>query len=261
MRRVAAAAVALALAAWMVGCGGAAVDRAGGPVLSLEQEIAIGRAAAPYLEVLAGGRLDDLAVQAYVRTIGERVARSTPMPDLPYQFIVTQGPEMAVFALPGGPVVVTRGLLAALRTEAQLAAALAHPLARINTRHLVGALQRELGKAELLTVAAAGESACAGRLSDKQAETLARFAAAVRQLKADPEADGQADRLGLDYMVAAGYNPRGMTGFLETVAPGDEAGGRAGRIGRAMDRKYGDRGGRVADEEYRREVLDRLEDR
>ncbi len=273
MRRVETAHVAVAtvaaLVALLAGCGdGRSADRAERPLLSVEQEIQIGRAAAPHLERLAGGRIENLAVEAYVRTIGERVARSTPRRELPYRFEVLDTADVRAFALPGGLVYLTRGLLASLKTEAQLAAALAHQLAHINARQVVRSLCGKCGKALLLDAVAAAQLTTAGRDARQRTETLARLAEAIHEHEYDADTEAAADRLGLDYLVAAGYNPSGMVAFLEvparSAAPAvpaartTDSGSRAGRIRRIAERKYRGCGGRVADEEYRGEVLDRL---
>ena len=273
MRRVETAHVAVAtvaaLAGLLAGCGnGQSADRADRPLLSVGQEIQIGRAAAPHLERLAGGRLENLAVEAYVRTIGQRVARSTPRRELPYRFAVLDTADVRAFALPGGLVYLTRGLLASLETESQLAAALAHQLAHINARQVVRSLCGECGKALLLDAVAAAQLTAAGSDARRRTETLARLAEVIHEHGYDADTEAAADRLGLDYLVAAGYNPSGMVAFLEVparrAAPAvpaartTDSGSRAGRIRRIVEQKYRGCGGRVADEEYRGEVLDRL---
>lgn len=264
-----AVATVAALAGLLAGCGdGQSADRAERPLLTAEQEIQIGRAAAPHLERLAGGRLENLAVEAYVRTIGQRVARSTPRRELPYRFAVLDTADVRAFALPGGLVYLTRGLLASLKTESQLAAALAHQLAHINARHVVRSLCGKCGKALLLDAVAAAQPTTAGSDARRRTETLARLAEVIHEHEYEADTEAAADRLGLDYLVAAGYNPSGMVAFLEvparSAAPDvpaariTDSGSRAGRIRRIVEQKYRGCGGRVADEEYRGEVLDRL---
>jgi len=263
------AVAAAALVTRIAGCGGgAAADRPDRPLLTVEQEIQLGRALAPYLEDLAGGRLANLPVGVYVRTVGERVARPAPRRGLPYQFTVIDSTEVRALALPGGLVYLTRGLLGSLETESQLAAALAHQLAHISARQVVGALCRECGDAAVLAAVAAAEATAAGTALPRHHQTLARLAKAIHAHACDPDTEMAADRLGLDYLVAAGYHPSGMVGFLKVLAgsarSGDsaaldeDADSRARRIRSIIERKYRDRGGRVADEEYRGEVLNRL---
>ena len=258
----------LFLAAAVAGCGrGGRQEGPPAPPLSVEEEIELGRVLAPRVEADFGGRLDDPAIQAYVRTVGERVARSTPLHGLPYHFSVLASAAPAASALPGGPVYVTRGLLEQLDAEGELAAALARELAHINARHVGRDVALKFGVpalAAILSDAGAYGKADAGA---RQAR-LARVAAAVRELRYDEATEGEADRLGLDYLVAAGYNPASMVELLEAAAaPGPAAppGGarpapdsRVGAIRRMIARKYVDRGGRVGREEYACEVLDRL---
>lgn len=273
MRRLATAHIAAAAVAVLLGLlagceGDRSADRADRPLLTPEQEILLGRAAARYLEQRAGGRLENLPVEVYVRTVGERVARSTPRRELPYQFAVLDTADVGAFALPGGLVYLTRGLLASLRTEGQLAAALARQLAHISARRVVPALCSQCGRGLLLDAVAAAEAAAIGGDAPQEAEALARLAETVHEHPYDRDTETAADRLGLDYLVAAGYNPSAMVAFLEVLARRAPPGGpavpdagpedRAGRVRRIIARKYRDCGGRVADEEYRGEVLNRL---
>jgi len=256
------------LAAAAAGCGWArsAKDPAA-PVLSVDEEIELGRALAPHLEAGLGGRLDAPAVQAYVRTVGERVARSTPSHGLPYHFSVLAGASPEALALPGGPVYIARGLLGKLDSEGELAAALARELAHINARHIGREATTKFGVPALVAAIPNAATDTRAEAAARQAK-LARLAGVLRQLRYDPETEGEADRLGLDYLVAAGYNPASMVALLETTAgpasappaavPLPALAGRADAIRRMIARKYVDRGGRVGREEYAREVLDRL---
>jgi len=238
----------LSLAAGLLGCGEpeprppAVADR-----LTLEEEIGLGRAAAPALERGLGGRLDNLAVQAYVRTVGQRVARATRLADLPYRFTVVDSPGVTAAALPGGLVYVSRGLLERLESEGQLAAALAGQIAHLAAGHVRKALAEQFGRPALRRAATPGEGA-----ANEEAMAVAR---AVREARCSEAQHAEADRLGLDYLAAAGYNPSEMVACLQRT---DAGASRLARIRDTVRRKYPDRLGRVADEEYRREVLDRL---
>ena len=258
----------LFLAMVAAGCGwtrSAAAPAA--PVLSVGEEIELGRALAPPIEASLGGRLDDPVIQAYVRTVGERVARSTPSPGLPYHFSVVASASPEAVALPGGPVYIARGLLEKLGSEGELAAALARELAHINARHFGREATTKFGVPALVAAIPNAATDTRAEAAARQAR-LARIAAALRELRYDPETEGEADRLGLDYLVAAGYNPASMVELLEIMAgpapaapaaaPQPVLASRADAIRRMIARKYVDRGGRVGREEYAREVLDRL---
>jgi len=242
--------------------------------LTWDQEIALGREAAPELESQFGGPLDDLLIQAYVRTVGERVARSArhpEMPELPYQFVALDSDVVNAFALPGGPVYVTRGMLEQLKTEGQLAAVLAHEIRHINGRHGSQQIGRQMGMQILLDVATAVAARSeGGARAARYGRDVADVVAGLVNLKYTREMESEADRLGLDYMVAAGYHPQEMVNLLtlltstegprppEFLSTHPNPENRVGAIREIIRTKYPNRDGRVADDEYRREVLDRL---
>jgi predicted Zn-dependent protease len=264
------ACVCLALAAALAaGC-----PRPTGPArwagLAPEQEADIGRAAAPEFEKRFGGRIEHPALQAYVRTIGERIARSLAAGHWPYRFSAVESPRAAIRSLPGGTFYVTRGLLEKLETEGELAAVLAHQLAHSAAGHDEREIGRRLDPQVLAGAAMAAARSAGGPVQPADAENLAKVIAAYAEMQYTPEMEAEADGLALDYMVAAGYHPGEMVRLatlLETTAGAD--GGpwlaghpnppdRVGEVRIAVARKYPDRGGRVGRQEYQREVLGRL---
>jgi predicted Zn-dependent protease len=95
--------------------------------MSEAQEIALGRQAAP--EIAAGmGIYEDDALQRYVEGIGLRMAQESERPGLPWQFLVVDDPTVNAFAVPGGFIYVTRGILAHMSSEAELASVLGHEI-------------------------------------------------------------------------------------------------------------------------------------
>jgi predicted Zn-dependent protease len=262
--------IGAALAAIAAGCRQPEVqDR--GCVLAPEQEIEIGRAAAPQLEARFGGRLEPPAVQAYVRTVGERISRAASGGQWPLRVTVLDSPRPGVFSLPGGPIFVTRGLLARLQTEGELAAVLAHQVAHATAGHDMQRLCGTFGPPILMQAAAAAASVRdIGLVSRAEAEALDKLVAACTDVPYTPEMEKEADALGLDYMVAAGYHPGEMVrvaSLFESMEgkQGSEfqglhpnPDGRATGVADAVTRKYSGRGGRVGRAEYQREVLDRL---
>ncbi|MFO8011734.1 MAG: M48 family metalloprotease [Phycisphaerae bacterium] len=243
----------LALAALPLGCTAPEPREPPPPDrLTLQEEVNLGRVVAPAVVEALGGELDDLAVQAYVRTIGQRVARATHLTHLPYRFTVLDAAEPRGVALPGGVVGVTRGLLRRLESEAQLAAALARQVAHLAAGHVRRGLTDRFPLADLRHAAAAHDAPGGGE------------AAAVRPIAGAlleppyPDADRrEADRLGLDYLAAAGYNPNQMAACLERIGADAE---RIDAIRTLAARKYADRRGRIADDVYSREVLERLDE-
>jgi len=247
--------VGLALVGACAGCGEPEPRRPPPPPpdrLTLEEEVALGRAAAPAVAEVLGGESDQLAVQAYVRTVGQRVARSTRFSAPPYRFAVLKADEPRSVALPGGVVCVTQGLLRRLDTEAQLAAALGRQLAHLAAGHVRRTLTDRFSLAVLREASAVG-AVPAGRSADPEA--VRRVAQALIAPSYGVDQEAEADRLGLDYLAAAGYNPSEMADCLQRLGEGQE---RAERIRAVVTRKYADRRGRIADEVYSREVLDRF---
>jgi len=267
VKPVACIVAALALAA--MGC--QQPHAAGRPsVLTAEQETEIGRAAAPVLEARLGGRLEPAVLQAYVQTVGERIARSAGG-EWPYRFGVLDLPRTGLFSLPGGPVYVTRGLLLRLDTEAQLAVILAHQVAHVSAEHDVRRVGDAFGTQVLTEAAwAAAPGGDAASSSPRAVAAIARLVVGCTEIAYTSEMEGEADALALDYMAAAGYHPGEMirvAALLETMQGREGAdflalhpnpGNFARDVALTVGRKYPGRGGRIGREEYQRVVLDRL---
>ena len=81
------------------------------------------------------GRYEDNALAAYVDSVGRKVARASEQPELAWKFTVLDDPVVNAFAMPGGYIYVTRGLLAHMQSEAQLAGVLGHEIAHVTARH------------------------------------------------------------------------------------------------------------------------------
>jgi predicted Zn-dependent protease len=240
------------------------------PILTVGQEIEIGRAAAPVLEGRLGGRLEPAVLQAYVQTVGERIARSAGG-EFTYRFAAVDSPRVGAFSLPGGPVYVTRGLLARLDTEGELAAVLAHQVAHSIAGHDVPRVGEAFGTRVLMDAASAAASARQSPSASPQAAAgLARLVVGCTELAYTTDMESDADALALDYMAAAGYHPGEMirvAAFLETMQGRDAVefqglhpnpANRARDVGLAVSRKYPGRAGRIGREEYQRVVLDHL---
>jgi predicted Zn-dependent protease len=236
------------------------------PTLTVAQKIEISRDAWPQIERRYGPLLEDLAVQAYVRTVGERLSRHTPLHDLPYRFAVLATENPVMQTMPGGDVFISRGLLAKLETEAELAALLAHAAAHINAGHAERQTPPAL-LAEAVRLMAQTEAATA---PPPAAKTFDNLVAQWIDVRFTPAMETEADRLAVDYVAAAGYNPDSVirvAGVLATVdGPGAKVflamhpspEGRLEELRGVVLRKYPDYGGREARGEYQREVVDRL---
>jgi predicted Zn-dependent protease len=180
-------------------------------LISREQEIDLGRQAAPQFEAEFAGRVADPRVQGYVRGVGLRVSALSDRA-MPYDFAVLNSTTPNAFALPGGPIYITKGLLKAMQNERELAAVLAHEVGHIAAKHSVNGLQRRMGAAILIEVvaeAAGSQGATAGK--------IAEIVLNLKELQYSREDEYQADEAGIVYMTRAGYNPYGMVEMLTTL--------------------------------------------
>ena len=162
------------------------------------------------------GLVKDSELQTYVATVGQRVAATSNRADLTWTFRVLDDPEVNAFALPGGFVYVTRGLLLHVGSEDALAAVLAHEVGHVAAKHSVNRVSRAaLGGTGigLLSVVAPGM----GRRASTRMQL--DFLAHSR----DDEIE--ADDLGVRYAEAAGYDPRSMLPVLDTLRGLQEASG------------------------------------
>lgn len=174
--------------------------------VSSSDEIKLGREAFPKAVQQMGGEYDDAALASYVSGVGGRLAQVAERPELPYEFKVLNDSTPNAFALPGGFVAITRGLLVNLENEAQLAAVLGHEIGHVTARDSVQGMQRgTLLGVGLAVLSAASGSGGYGALTQRAGQ----LAAGLLDNRFSREQERQADRLGVDYMVRAGYNPLG----------------------------------------------------
>ena len=189
-----------------------------GCTISEEQEIAIGRDAAPQFEQEFGGIYPDPAVQNYVQDIGMELVRHTDRPNLPWRFRVLNSDQVNAFALPGGFIYITQGLLGSLENEAQLASVIGHEIAHVDHRHSVQQLQRS----QLI----GGGAALAGLISGSGAGADASsLVAGLALMSYSRGQEKEADLSGLNYIARQGYQPRAI---VETMRILKEAGGGGG---------------------------------
>ena len=150
------------------------------------------------------GFYDNAALQAYVNGVGQRVGKSSHLPNLAWTYTVIDDPAVNAFAMPGGYIYITRGLLAYLNSEAQLAAVLGHESGHVTARHSARTItQQELVGLGLGVVSIA----VPGFQKYGQA---AQTALSLMFLKYSRDHETQADELGVQYSTAAGYDSREM---------------------------------------------------
>ncbi|WP_141734064.1 M48 family metalloprotease [Oligoflexus tunisiensis] len=185
-------------------------------LMSPEQEIAMGQQA--HAEILkAMEALDNPGLQRYVNDIGQRLAASSERPELPWTFTVLDDPVVNAFALPGGYIYITRGLLTYLTSEAELAGVLGHEIGHVTARHSVEQMsQTTLGSLGLGI----------GILLYPELQELGRAAQQGMQLlflKFSRDDEREADRLGLRYMTDLQYAPQKLTDVMDVLAAVSQA--------------------------------------
>jgi predicted Zn-dependent protease len=187
-------------------------------LMSEDQEIQLGRDSDQQIRQEMGV-YDDPALQQYVDRIGQRLARQSHRPNLPWTFTVVNEPAVNAFALPGGFIYLTRGMLPFLHDEAELAAVLGHEIGHVDARHSAAAYSQQ--------VLAGGGLAIGGIFVPELQpfQDLAGAALGLLFLKHSRDAELESDRLGVEYAAASGWNPGGMPDLLTTLDRLDEASG------------------------------------
>ena len=220
LRRAAAAPAVVALglalaAAAPLALGGCSVNPATGEeqftaLMSPEEERRIGAQEHPRLVNALGGLYDDPALQRYVAALGKRVQQTTEQPEPPFTFVVLDSPEANAFALPGGYIHVTRGLMALANDEAELAGVIAHEIGHVTARHSAERYSHGV-------VAGLG-AALLGAVIDSDGDSDFAPLAAGAYVKGYSRAQElQADMLGVRYLSRSGYDATAMSSFLETM--------------------------------------------
>lgn len=202
--------------------------------MSPAEEMRVGRAEHPRVLAQFGGAYADRKVQAYVTRVGEALVAVSELSDLDFTFTVLDSEIVNAFALPGGYVYVTRGLLALADDEAELAGVLAHEIGHVTARHTAQRYDRaQLGSigAGLATVVGGVLLGDAGAQLGQQ---LGGLGAAAYVQSYSREQEFEADQLGVRYLTRAGYEPRAMASFLAKLRAKDELDRAAGRGGRGV---------------------------
>ena len=186
-------------------------------LMSEAQEIQMGKEAEPQIAASMGIYQND-QLQQYVESIGKRMAASSERPQLPWKFHVIDDPAINAFAVPGGFIYVTRGILATMNSEAELASVVGHEIGHVTARHSVSQMTRAqfanigmgIGMIGLAVVGAGQAGQMLGQMVGSGVQLLF--------LKYSRDDETQADDLGLRYMSAAGYAPTEMPHVFHTLA-------------------------------------------
>ena len=152
----------------------------------------------------------DRIVTDYVNRTGQKVARLSDRPDIPYQFTVIEDKTPNAFAVPGGYVYVHTGLLRMIDTQSQLSGVLGHEIGHIVARHSVKRLQEGMGFQVLSALVFGGSS--------QTTQAAVNVGLALVMQGHSRQAEAEADTYGTMYMARAGYNPEGMAQVMDKLA-------------------------------------------
>ncbi len=188
--------------------------------MSEAQERAVDAQVAPHQFSQDMGPVQDEALNRYVVSVGERLQGHTHRPDMPYSYRVLNANHVNAYTFPGGAMGVTRGILADLNNEAELAALLGHEMGHVNARH---AAQRQ-GQALLTQAAVVGLNVA---VSDSQWGGLvalgSQIGASALLSSYSRDHEREADALGQEYAVRAGYPASAMVGLHQLLVDQEKA--------------------------------------
>jgi predicted Zn-dependent protease len=181
--------------------------------MSPEREATLGREAARQVAEEMG-LVEDPALVAYLAEVGARVAAQSPRKDVRFQFHVANMAETNAFALPGGYIYVSRGLLALARSEDELANVLAHEVGHVAARHAAQRETRALGVGVLAALGTLAAGALGGAEAAQSVAQLGQLAGAGLIASYGRDQERQADEVGQKMASASGFDPGGMASFL-----------------------------------------------
>lgn len=187
--------------------------------LTTEQEIGLGLQAAPEMAQQFGGLHPDQEAQATVDQVCSRIVQQSAAKDTPYQYechVLADEETINAFALPGGQVFITAGLLKQLQTEGQVAGVLSHEIGHVVARH--GA--EHMAKARLtqgLTGAAVLATYDPDNPSSRNSAAMAALIGQMVNMRFGREDELESDRLGVRFMSEAGYDPRSMVDVMKVL--------------------------------------------
>jgi len=184
--------------------------------LSTSREISLGNQSAPQFTKQYGGEIPSETIRAYVADLGARLAAQSERAGLPWEFYVVDSSVVNAFALPGGKVFISRGMLSRLSNEAQLAGVLSHEIGHVTAKHI----GQQLSQTLLLQGVAIGLGVASANSDKDWLRAMgvgASIGGSVYLLKFSRDQESQADELGVRYMTRLGYSPVGQLQVMEVL--------------------------------------------
>ncbi|HEX6155844.1 MAG TPA: M48 family metallopeptidase [Burkholderiales bacterium] len=179
-----------------------------------EQEVNLGYQSAPQMAAQMGGLSRNTQAVALVQRVGEGLVRQSVAAKSPYKFsfhVLADPKTVNAFALPGGPVFITEGLLRQLKSEAELAGVLGHEIGHVIARHSSERLAKQQLTQSLLGALVVGSG-------DYTTAQIGQMVGGMINMKYGREDELESDALGIRIMAEAGYDPRGMIRVMEVLA-------------------------------------------
>lgn len=188
--------------------------------LSRQSEHALGEQTMRSLKA-AGAMLDDPEIDAYLDALGHRLVATDPdLAGQPFRFFAVDSNQLNAFALPGGHIGVHTGLIAATQSESELASVLAHEISHVGQHHIARQIAAQSG-GQMLSMAAMVAAILAAGTGNGQAAMAAATGATAAQQQSmidyTREHEQEADRIGFQLLVRAGFDPRAMASFFERL--------------------------------------------
>jgi predicted Zn-dependent protease len=162
--------------------------------------------------------IHDQKISTYINKLGSTVLAQSEKAPFDFHFFVIKDSAINAFATPGGYVYVNRGLINLVEKESEIAAVLAHEIAHVNARHIANIIEKsqKVGIATLAAILAGAFLGGGGQLT-AAATTFSLATATSLSLKYSREHEEEADRLGMSYLVSAGYDGKAMLDFLKIM--------------------------------------------
>ncbi|NBO73533.1 MAG: hypothetical protein EBV29_02685 [Gammaproteobacteria bacterium] len=165
--------------------------------------------------------LEDPEVTDYIQTLGSRIVAHIPESEQRYTFFVVREGGINAFALPGGFIGVNYGLITATANESQLASVIAHEIAHVKQRHIARAIQAQ-GRSTMASAAAMVAAIVIGMATGtpdamQAGMAIAQGTAMQQQINFTRANEYEADRVGIGFLAAAGFDPNAMPDFFETI--------------------------------------------
>jgi predicted Zn-dependent protease len=186
--------------------------------ISEQQEASLGAEEHPKILAEFGGQYSEKPnLTAYVTQVGNSVAAKAERTDVRYTFTVLNTDQINAFALPGGYVYITRGLLGLANNEAEIAGVLGHEVGHINARHTAARMGQQQMVNVLGTLGVLAGTALGGETVGQLATGLAQQGGAVYLGQYSQQQEFEADSLGVRYLARANYDPQAMATFLDSL--------------------------------------------